>query len=266
MPKISSFADGSPLVDSDEFLVARGVGNNKIPASSVKSYVGSSSPLTIPSGLTPILWLSVQNISGLVDGNSVLSWPDLSASANTATAPIGTAPLYKTNVFGIYPAVRFNGATSFMTLTATATLSAYATVIFCGKLTAPAQKSLVAGNSAANIQFALTATDEISTFDTATTLTSLPFQIASTSFRMCTFRHSYSRWDFFEGSIRPRVPTVNSSGLSTSIDQIGKSNYAGDFFFGDMAEIVAYQKDLGESDLHGIFEYFAASYSGNLFA
>lgn len=56
------------------------------------------------------LWLDANAISGLVDGDPVATWSDLSGNGNHATqATAANRPLFKTNILNGRPVVRFDG-------------------------------------------------------------------------------------------------------------------------------------------------------------
>jgi len=57
------------------------------------------------------LQLDARDITGLTDGDSVTTWTDSSAAGNDVTqATSGRRPVYKTNIIGSNPVVRFSGA------------------------------------------------------------------------------------------------------------------------------------------------------------
>ena len=57
------------------------------------------------------LQLDARDITGLTDGDSVTTWTDSSAAGNDVTqATASRRPVYKTNIIGSNPVVRFSGA------------------------------------------------------------------------------------------------------------------------------------------------------------
>ena len=61
------------------------------------------------------LWLDASQLTGLVDGNAVASWTDMTGKGNHAIqATEANKPLYKTNILNGKPVVRFDG-TDFLT-------------------------------------------------------------------------------------------------------------------------------------------------------
>lgn len=80
---------------------------------------GVPSPFT-PRSLSGLkLWLPADRISGLVDGDPVATWGDLSGQGNHATQGTGAAkPLFKTNIANGRPGVLGDGVDDFLTLAA----------------------------------------------------------------------------------------------------------------------------------------------------
>lgn len=77
---------------------------------------GGFTPSILPSLK---LWLPADRISGLVDGDPVTTWADLSGQGNHATQGTGAAkPLYKVGIANGRPGVLFDGVDDFMSLTA----------------------------------------------------------------------------------------------------------------------------------------------------
>ena len=73
-------------------------------------------PPVSPGDISNILFhLDVLEIVGLVDDDEVAQWDDLSGEANHYKQATASArPLYKTNVVGTLPAVRFDNSNDFM--------------------------------------------------------------------------------------------------------------------------------------------------------
>lgn len=71
----------------------------------------SGQTLTITNGLTA-RW-EAESITGLADGASITNWPDTSGNSRDAsqlTLTPDLRPVYKVNIFGSKPAVRFDGS------------------------------------------------------------------------------------------------------------------------------------------------------------
>jgi len=78
----------------------------------------SDPTLTITNGL--IGWWESAAITGQSDGGTLTNWTDLSGNGRDASGGGATAPLYKTNIFGSKPAVRFDGVNDELGFTHTA--------------------------------------------------------------------------------------------------------------------------------------------------
>lgn len=69
--------------------------------------------IPVTSGLQ--LLLDARTITGLSDGDTVSAWSDSSGLGNNAAqSTLANRPLYKTNIYGTNPAVRFADTTDFM--------------------------------------------------------------------------------------------------------------------------------------------------------
>lgn len=74
---------------------------------------------------SPLAWFKASAITGLSDGDAVATWEDDSGNNYDLTqATAGNRPIYKTNVFGTGPAVRFDGVNDFLA-TSTLTLNTF---------------------------------------------------------------------------------------------------------------------------------------------
>ena len=70
---------------------------------------GSWTPASLGGALAA--WWDASAITGLVDGNAVSSWSDLSGNGRTLTTdPSGGAATYKTSIRNSLPVVRFDGS------------------------------------------------------------------------------------------------------------------------------------------------------------
>jgi hypothetical protein len=82
----------------------------------IASVSGPSFSLVSPTQFGGLqLWLAADSISGLADDAAVATWSDLSGNGRDFTQ--GTAanrPLYKTNIVGGKPVVRFDGSNDFL--------------------------------------------------------------------------------------------------------------------------------------------------------
>lgn len=119
---------------------------------------GRFSPRSLPN---LVLWLNASLITGLVDGDPVTTWADLSGQGNHATQGTGAAkPLYKVGIANGRPGVLFDGVDDFMSLTAGAaeTLMGAARTVFAvvkWVATLNDMRIVSASNAGGNGRFAL---------------------------------------------------------------------------------------------------------------
>jgi hypothetical protein len=82
---------------------------------------GNSQTYT-PTGVQPntiddlSLWLKADAITGLSDGNEIVTWTDSSGDGHTGTAAATARPIYKTNIINGKPVARFDGSNDLMKL------------------------------------------------------------------------------------------------------------------------------------------------------
>jgi len=112
---IANFNTTTPAAPAGNQNVTWQESNGSISAH-MPVYAPSDTPHTVP-GLS--VWLSADNITGLVDGASVVSWPDLAVSNGGEAASeqhSSTSAVYKTNIVNGKPIVRFSGSCWFKLL------------------------------------------------------------------------------------------------------------------------------------------------------
>ncbi|OEK04571.1 Calx-beta domain-containing protein [Roseivirga misakiensis] len=78
---------------------------------SCKLVIAQTGPGGVGSSSTNVLWLSADDISGLLNNEAVATWPDKSGNANDLAQPIAAhRPIYISNVLNGLPIIRFNDA------------------------------------------------------------------------------------------------------------------------------------------------------------
>ncbi len=131
---------GQALRVTDVIGTARGVIQGKaIPVWPVDDdgnydpdFAGAFTPASI-AGL--ILWLTGDTITGLADGDPVVTWPDQSGSGNDAAQAVAAKrPTYRTGVLNGLPVVRFDGTDDALKVTGI-TIPTFNTVFFVAKFT-----------------------------------------------------------------------------------------------------------------------------------
>ena len=62
-----------------------------------------------------LMWLRADAVQGLSDGASVSTWKDMSGNGYNATqSTAANQPAWKRNILNGYPALRFNGTSSYL--------------------------------------------------------------------------------------------------------------------------------------------------------
>jgi hypothetical protein len=68
-----------------------------------------------PLTLSPAIWLKADAITGLVDGDSVITWADSSGNGrDVGQVTAASRPLYKTGIINGLPILRFDGANDYL--------------------------------------------------------------------------------------------------------------------------------------------------------
>jgi len=229
----------------------------------------------------PVFWLKADAITGLANGADVASWSDSSGN-NTVVAQSAAnrRPGYFTSGLNSMPTVRFgdgDGASDWLRITDKASLKPdYLTVLtvvtetssdLYGKILSRAYR---ADGSWAN-PYSTWEINGRSTFGAITTLitgtasggTNLP-QYVSLPFSL---RYSGTAFSSFFGTAR--VTTASHSGAldysatNTSDPTIGtRSPYTpGEYFRGDISEMLFYGSSLSDADFNVLQNYFANKYN-----
>jgi len=205
------------------------------------------------------------NVSGLVALWKVESVPAIDAQAidvwvdclyrNEAAAATTARPTYKTAIFNGKPVARFNGTANTMLLQTTLTLRTNTgwSVIACWAYNGGAgTRYLISRNavSAGGIRIDETAMQRF-IFDGVLFPSSNVPGGTGTSAVMGTFAYTSSTCQFREGTFS----LGNNQGpLSFDIDinQFGSQNSA-NFFLGDLAEIIFYNRALTDAEMDGLY-------------
>jgi len=106
--------------------------------------------------LAPTGWWAADEISGLSDGDNIVSVPDLSGNGNAAT-PVSTAPVYKTNIQNGLPAIRFvHGTTGALSSAATVSSEFQTVVAAIIPNSASTYRTIRGSNTSGGLQVRLT--------------------------------------------------------------------------------------------------------------
>jgi len=95
------------------------------------------------------LWLKADSL-GLSDNTQVSSWLDQSGNSNDASqGTSGNQPIFKTNIFGTLPSVRFDNSNDYMSLVSAVSSTSFSapwTIIFVAKFNSGGGSRLLYGS------------------------------------------------------------------------------------------------------------------------
>jgi hypothetical protein len=214
------------------------------------------------SGITPasyanlILWLKADSFS-LADGTAIggtgNEWQDQSSSNNDAVQATGSKqPLFKTNIIGSKPVIRFDGSNDELTIN-DLNLTADFTIILIGSVTAD---SIILGKAAANYQVRIyrSSANTLSAYDSNEDKVSSTLGNPQTSVRCMTWRRNVKTLTFRENTTARGTQTwslLNTLPLVT-IGQTGGFS----FYAGDVAELVVYNALLADADVDNLYTLY----------
>jgi hypothetical protein len=175
------------------------------------------------------LWLKADSLS-LSDGDPVSTWADSSGNGNDATqGTAGLRPLYKTNIVGGKPVVRFDGTDDYLALTGLNLTDFTAFVVY-----QTSGNNVLLGNAGTNFQiFGIgNGANAYSFYDNLTFLSSDILSAPRTSWNQGCITRSGSTVSFFESGVSrhrchpagDRPSDIYDSVLSTS-DRQSIENY-----------------------------------------
>jgi hypothetical protein len=199
------------------------------------------------------LWLKADSLS-LSDGDPVSTWADSSGNGNDATqGTAGLRPLYKTNIVGGKPVVRFDGTDDYLALTGLNLTDFTAFVVY-----QTSGNNVLLGNAGTNFQiFGIgNGANAYSFYDNLTFLSSDILSAPRTSWNQGCITRSGSTVSFFESGVSRNSGT---SGLLVTLQAIGQVIGVA-YTNGDIAEIIIYNSALSTSDRQSIENYVLVKY------
>lgn len=190
-------------------------------------------------------------------------WQDQSANNRDGTqAAAGERPLFRTNIFGAMPSIRFDGTDDFLQFTSNISLAGDFTIILVGKSLNGADSQIL-GHDADNIQVRVNRSgDNVSMFvQTGTAeLISTTFGSALTNVKMIVWRRSpIPTAD--SGDFRENKTTRGTSPGMTSLyvlQRIAKTSFGG-FANWDIGELIIYSQGLTDANLDALYDTYFQS-------
>lgn len=211
-----------------------------------------------PAGFSNLLaWWKSDSFS-LSDGTAIggvgNEWLDQSGNVNHLTQAVaGARPLFKTNIFGSMPSIRFDGTDDELSMTSTLVIPVF-TIIGIAAVSAD---SGLLGKSDNTFQIRIfrSGANVISYYDGVGDLVSDTFAIVSTDARMMTWRREADNDVLFRENKTDQSAGATST-LTIGLNRVGRLSY-GQFLTGDIGEIVIYGAERTNAELDALYEgYF----------
>lgn len=208
-------------------------------------------------------WWKADSLS-LSDGDPISTWTDSSGNGKDATATLTTRPLYKTNIFGSMPAVRFDGSNDFFSFSdinlGNFLTNPVFTLIHVGTQTAD---SILIGFSATNMQLGRVNytgnTLKVAVYFGTATDISDDFGSAFSNLKMTTIRQASANGTgkFRENKTARREGWSEDASIGTAnANLIGKASF-GNNIAGDIGELCLWNVSLSDTDVDCMYDgYF----------
>lgn len=226
---------------------------------------GYTCPPSDFSGLAA--WWKADSLS-LADGTAIDTWTDSSGNGKDATATLTARPVFKTNIFGSLPAVRFDGSNDFFSFTSIPLgnfgTNPVFTLIHVGTQTAD---GVLIGFSANNMQLGrvnyLANTLKVAVYFGTATDVSSDFGSALSNLKMTSIRQAAANGTgkFRENKTARSVGWSEDASIGDAdANRIGRASF-GQFIAGDIAELCLWTTSLSDTDVDCMYTgYFQPKY------
>jgi len=209
------------------------------------------SPASIP-GLR--LWLAADTLNALGDGAAIASWADGSGNGYNATASGTAQPIYKANIQGGLPVVRFNGTSQGMNTTAPGPIAAGCTVLAVAQIaSATSTRALVGSSVQGGLEYRFNSAKQDVLAENVADLGSGSATWDTAAFRLYELViDGAGNISFFVNGAADGTSTTTrtfvSGNISVGINPVNVTNGNGEWFSGDMGEVVVYNRPLTNSE------------------
>lgn len=241
---------------------------------SIWSYqlVAQTGPGGVGSGSTNLVWLKADELTGLANGDDVLTWTDASGNSHTFTAPSSTfSPVYQTGVINGLPVVRFNksnGRIRRNSFTGFATTSI--TAIYVNSSTDSGDGLISYASSGSDNDFLLFKSDNLNVYRGTNIASGVTFNDGA-------FHITNAVWQSSDGSVevwKDGSRDFNSSGFRTGTsmttggtmaiageqDAVDGNYAATQAHSGDFSEVIVFNTFLNQAQNIIVSNYLAAKY------
>lgn len=233
--------------------------------------------VTGPPGSGLVARWEADGITGLNDGDPVSSWPDQSGSGKTATGSGSTRPLFKTNIFGSKPAVRFDGTDDELVFTPES-LTAWSLFLVWKVTTRQQYSGPISWRGSGKAGFVIWDSADSSGYDMACMVTDATN--AETSLKYGANRHSLPsaacldsirshaavgpapQWRFYGDGLGVGGFGLNSYGAIQTLATLGRAGFAGFDNCGcDLGAVLVYNSSLSDADRDAVVTWLNAKYA-----
>jgi hypothetical protein len=219
------------------------------------------SPLSFPNLGS---WWKADAITGLSDGDPVTNWPDSNLS-NHLTGVTTTRPLWKANLFGDKPVVRFDGADDKLSMASTLQLNVVTTftvfvVMAYGNPTNT--NNMLFGNTTNNDEFNFINSNIVDLYNEGASdaIYSTVFATALTSARVAIVKRSAAGLTFRENKTSRGTDTFPGP-LTWNFTVMGR-DISGLMFKADLAEVLVYDDEKDNATCDALYDgYLKPKYS-----
>ena len=229
-----------------------------------------------------VQWLRADALA-LADGAAVATWTDSTGTYNAAQGTASYRPVYKANIFGTKPSVRFDGVQTYLTSSAIPASGAGGRTVFtvirngsAATNSATANVWFWGGTSFYSQEYSLAFKSSISAnpgssnigmdYYCSTTVLSrdcFASNVPSSTTAPLVITNSYDGTTdrIYINGVLAGSRTITLATATTSAFTLGYRGGAGTYFGGDVGEVISYNSALGTSARESIECYLSSKYS-----
>ena len=209
-------------------------------------------PFTDPSSLPGlVLWLQADAIVGLADGDPVTSWTDRSGAGNHASQPVaGKRPTYRTGVANGLPALFFDGSDDGMSTATDLGIQATVVVVYASRAGATGK--------ALNGGFSLFMGPYVGRYRNYTGQYATGPKVAAGRWLAQTLRQSVAGAELFVDGV---LEASTGRTADPAALHLGREGSYGSILDGWIAEVIVYDRPLGDDELAQLHAWVTGRYS-----
>lgn len=209
----------------------------------------------VPSDIAGlVLWLKADAITGLADGDSVVTWPDSSGNGNDMSSlDAGRRPVYKTAVLNGLPVVRFDATNDQESGAASASLPFTAFIVYSYRSTTSAARRALTGST----NWLLGPYNNSHQMFNGAFMGSPP-SVTQNVFVLSEALQASGAADFY---INAAFVNSNTNNNAPGTIHLAASGFTSEPLDGDVAEVIVYNTKLGSTDRQNVETYINAKWA-----